>query len=419
MALRGWHPRPVSLINSRTMRRTCTAIQLLRRRTTAIQPAGMRAAVSLHSHSDRSREKLDFVPGIARRIPVVAAFFARAMNTYRQLHGRDLDFNSVYWRPPLSPTRVIASEREQIERRFDCRAMVSLTDHDTTEGPRALRASGQRSVPLSFEWSVPFDGAMFHLGVHGIPPASLDAVERALADYTAGVTANVGELLSWLAESAETFVVLNHPYWDLAEIGGRRHDSTLLAFLRMHGDHIHALELNGYRSWSENRRVMPLAEGFGLPVVGGGDRHGATPNGIINLTSATSFGEFAHELRVRRTAYCAVLPEYCDPFASRVMETAVDALRHLPDHHIGWRHWSERVFMTIDDVEHSLHSMWKSAPWWLNTTVAITRVLGSPSLRPLFELTRADGHRTLAADCVAEPVRDEVMLQRRGSPAVV
>jgi hypothetical protein len=109
---------------------------------------------------------------------------------------------------------------------------------------------------------------MFHLEVHGIAPARLDATDRALADYTAGATRNLGELLDWLAETPETFVVLNHPYWDLAEIGGRRHDSTLLALLRRHGDHLHALELNGYRSWTENRRVLPLAEGFGLPIVG-------------------------------------------------------------------------------------------------------------------------------------------------------
>ena len=114
-----------------------------------------------------------------------------------------------------------------------------------------------------------------------------------------------------------------------------------------------------------------------------------------------------------------MLPEYCEPFSSRVLQTAVDALRHMPEHHSGWRHWSERVFITIDGVERSLDSMWKSAPWWLNTTVAITRLLGSPSLRPLFELTRADGHRTLEADCTAERLSEAVVLETPRSPAVV
>src|SRR5262245_33323013 len=182
------------------MRLTRTAIQLYRRGKPFVRPDGMRAAVSLHSHSDCSREKLDFVPGLARRIPLVAAFFERAMATYRRVHGRELDFASAYWRPPLSPAAVIASECEQLQARFDCDGLVSLTDHDTLAGPRALRAIGESRVPVSLEWSVPFDGAMFHLGVHAIPPARLDATERALADYTAGATRNLGELLHWLGE---------------------------------------------------------------------------------------------------------------------------------------------------------------------------------------------------------------------------
>src|SRR5262245_52885099 len=193
------------------MRLTRTAIQLYRRGKPFVRPDGMRAAVSLHSHSDCSREKLDFVPGIARRIPLVAARFERAMDTYRRVHGRELDFAAAYWRPPLSPAAVVASERQQIAARFDCDGFVSLTDHDTVEGPCAVASSGDRSVPLSLEWSVPFDGAMFHLGVHAISPARLAATERALAGYTCGATRSLSELLQWLGECRETFVVLNHP----------------------------------------------------------------------------------------------------------------------------------------------------------------------------------------------------------------
>src|SRR5262245_17472997 len=106
------------------MRLTRTAIQLYRRSKPFERPDGMRAAVSLHSHSECSREKLDFVPGIARRIPVVAAFFERAIATYRRVNGRELDFASAYWRPPLSPASVVASERGQIQTRFDCDGLV-------------------------------------------------------------------------------------------------------------------------------------------------------------------------------------------------------------------------------------------------------------------------------------------------------
>jgi hypothetical protein len=116
------------------------------------------------------------------------------------------------------------------------------------------------------------------------------------------------------------------------------------------------------------------------------------------------------------TAWC------CPSTASRsrrVLQGALEALSHIPEHHSGWQCWSERVFITIDGVERSLHSMWKSAPWWLNTTVAVTRLLGSRSLRPFFELTRADGYRALDADFSGEPMRDAVVLETSGSPAVV
>src|SRR5262245_20817505 len=264
----------------------------------------LRAVVSLHSHSDRSREKLVFVPAIAQRIPVVAPLFRRGLAAYERTHGHPLDFSQAYWRPPLRPADVIASEREHIERRFDCGALVSLTDHDTIEGPRCLRATGRLEVPMSVEWSVPFAGTVFHLGVHALRPDRVDEFEREMSAYTAGARNGLAELLDWIGEHPETFVVLNHPFWDLGEVGARQHDSALLTFLRLHGECIHALELNGYRTWTENRRVLPLAEGFAIPVVGGGDRHGFCPNTIVNLTRSSSLAEFARELRMRRPTDC-------------------------------------------------------------------------------------------------------------------
>src|SRR5262245_46337230 len=79
--------------------------------------AGARAAVSLHSHSEYSKEALDFIPGIARRIPLVSRFFELAIARYQRRHGRPLDFAACYWRPPLSPAAVIESERTQIGER--------------------------------------------------------------------------------------------------------------------------------------------------------------------------------------------------------------------------------------------------------------------------------------------------------------
>src|ERR1700722_9127548 len=155
-------------------------IHLYPRRGHFSRPGVMRTAVSLHGHSECSRETLEFIPRVARQIPVVATCFERGLVEYQSQQGRPLDFREWYFRPPVSPAAVIDSEQAQSELRLDLPGLVSLTDHDTVEGPRSLRASGRADIPLSFEWSVPFERSLFHLGVHGIAPASIDATMRAL-----------------------------------------------------------------------------------------------------------------------------------------------------------------------------------------------------------------------------------------------
>jgi len=336
---------------------------------------------------------------------VVAGCYERGLRQYQRENGRALNLSEWYYRPPVTPAAVIDSELAQLEERFDLPGWVSLTDHDTIEGPLGLRANG-RAVPISLEWSVPFEGSLFHLGVHGIAPASTDATMQALSAYTnlPRVRSNrrLGELLDMLGECPETFVVLNHPYWDLVRIGQLRHDSALLAFLRAHGDRIHALELNGFRPWAENRSVLPLATGFAIPVVGGGDRHALSPNAIVNLTRACDLAEFAHELRVERFSSCVVFPEYSDPFAARIFRNTADVLRPLPQSHRAPQPWTERVFINMDGHEQVLASLWEGEPLWLRGALAVTRAIASKPFAPLFEMMRADGHETLEADCRME-----------------
>jgi predicted metal-dependent phosphoesterase TrpH len=350
--------------------------------------AGARAGVSLHSHSEYSKEALDFIPGIARRIPLVSRFFDLAVARYQHQHGRPLDFASCYWRPPLSPAAVIDSERAQIAGRFDLPALVSLTDHDTIEGPKRLLATGALETPLSVEWTVHVEEAEFHLGVHNIDPSCVEAAERAMAALTAGRRdRELGDILDWLAETPSTFVVLNHPFWDMAGIGALKHEATLLRFMRAHRHRVHGLEINGYRMWSENRRVLPLAEGFGIPVVAGGDRHGRLPNAVVNLTPAATLAEFADDLRAGRRTDCVVFPEYWDPFAARLLQGARDALGYDRHHHAGRKAWSDRVFFQSERGEAAVSSIWPDgAPLWLRSSVAITRLLGAPSWRPLYRL---------------------------------
>ena len=384
-----------------------TAIHVFSRRSPVPSPVGIRAAVSLHSHSECSCESLDFLPDFARQIPVVSRFFERSVAEYERNHGQPLDFAQCYWRPPAAPADVIVSEREHLKGRLGLTAFVSLTDHDTLEGPLALRASGKKDIPLSLEWTVPFHHSTFHLGVHGIRAAQVHEIAAALRAYTSGSPSasepRLTEILEWLCECDETLVVLNHPYWDIGRVGQLRHDSTLLALLRAHRDRIHALELNGYRTWGENRRVLPLAQGFGIPIVGGGDRHGLSPNTIVNLTRAECFGGFVRELRTERVTQCVVFPEYRAPFVTRLLESANDVLAPDRRHALGARTWADRVFTTMGGREQSAASIWR-VPSWLNTVVGATRLLGTRPLSAVFEMTRSDGHKTLVADCGAVTV---------------
>jgi hypothetical protein len=367
----------------------------------------MRTAVSLHSHSECSCESLGFIPRFARQIPLVSRYFEQGVAEYERDHGRPLDFTKCYWRPPASPADVIASEREHLQRRLGLTALVSLTDHDTIEGPMGLRASGKCHIPLSLEWTVPFGHSTFHLGVHGIRVAQVHEIVAALRAYTTSSPTpsepRLTEILEWLCECDETLVVLNHPYWDVGHVGQLRHDSTLLAFLRAHRDRIHALELNGYRAWDENRRVLPLAQGFGIPLAGGGDRHGLSPNTIVNLTRAGCFGGFVRELRTERVTQCVVFPEYRAPFVARLLESANDVLSPDYRHGRGARTWADRVFTTMSGHEQSAASLWR-VPSWVNTVVGVTRLLGTKPLSAVFEITRSDGHKTLDADCGAVTV---------------
>lgn len=354
-----------------------------------------RSGVSLHNHSSCSRETLDFLPGIARRIPMVAQLFEAGLARYFRENGRPLDFEQVYWRPPLDPPAVVDSERRSIEQRLGLPALVALTDHDTIEGNCVLSGVAPGQHPFSLEWTVPFLGATFHLGVHNVPSPRVQEVERELNRYSRRPSdSTLADLLAWLTEPAESFIVLNHPLWDLAGVGSVRHHALLLTLLRTHASWIHALEINGYRRWDENAGVFPIAEGFDLPVVAAGDRHGCVPGALLTLSEATSFAELASDLRAGRSMTSVVLPEYREPFAARLLHGAGDALRHQRDHGGRLVRWVDRVFYVEHGEHRPLSGVWPhGGPWWLRCLVSLTRTIGADSMRPFLRWTLpTEGH---------------------------
>ncbi len=46
-------------------------------------------------------------------------------------------------------------------------------------------------------------------------------------------------------------------------------------------------------------------------LISGGDRHGVEPNANINLTNATSFTEFVHEIRRQKKSNVLFMPAVC------------------------------------------------------------------------------------------------------------
>jgi hypothetical protein len=256
--------------------------------------------VSLHSHTRRSEEPLDFL--------------RRWFGNWAVLPWT--------WRPPLEPLQALRLERAQIEERLQLPALVSITDHDCISAPLELRASEEgRETPVSVEWTVPFRSTFLHLGLHNLPPRKAIERMKTLRAFTLGGTEDeLAGVLDWITEDPSVLVVFNHPLWDEMGIGRRRHDSVAKEFLGRYRGWLHAMELNGLRRWEENARVLEWAGAWGLPAISGGDRHTLEPNAVLNLTRAATFGEFVAEVREDGISDVVVMPQYHRPLALRIAE---------------------------------------------------------------------------------------------------
>ena len=190
----------------------------------------------------------------------------------------------------------------------------------------------------------------------------------------------------------EVLVILNHPVWDIEMVGKKRHAILLDKFLKEHGKWIHALELNGFRTWSENKEVIDIAEAMGFPIATGGDRHGCKPNTVINITNKTNFSEFVEEIRVGKKSEVVLMPEYMQPLHSRQLQSFSEILSHYPDFPESRKKWMDRVFFDIGDgkgvVSLSEHGWKRGGPTWLRVAIKTLGFLGSPTMRPVFSAAR-------------------------------
>lgn len=352
-----------------------------------------KVGISLHCHTEKSKEMLDFVPHYAEQLPIISYFWKKEQVRYLERHGRPMDFSTAYWSPPLTGQAVYDIERKQInDAGLD--AFVSLTDHDSIVENYSV--SDDRHIPISLEWTVPFEFGYFHVGVHNLPRARAEEITKSLLDYTftkeSQSEKRLAELFELLSADPQILVILNHPLWDIEMVGKVRHRELLDDFLRRHGRWIHALEINGFRKWSENKGVIEIAESYGLPVATGGDRHGCRPNTVINLTGAQTFEEFVEEIRVDKKSQVALMPEYEQPIHSRQLASFADILKEYPEFAENRRKWFDRVFYDIGNgkgiISLSDHGWTRNKRNWLRMAIWTLGVLGSPVARPIFRVAR-------------------------------
>jgi hypothetical protein len=354
--------------------------------------------VSLHSHTCQSRETLDFIAELSTDFKWMQPIIQWGERRSVRCSGIKPDYLRAYWTPPLNPKMAFELERDQIENLLQVRGFVSITDHDDISAPLLLRNLAEaRHAPVSVEWSVPYanESALpgckptaFHLGIHNLPSASssdwiarLNAfTEAPIADRPAGL---LGDLLAELAAIPSVLIVFNHPLWDLYRIGADPHGVLVNDFLARHGQYIHALELNGLRHWTENDAVKTLAAQWNQIVISGGDRHGIEPNANVNLTHATSFTEFVHEVRDERISNVLFMPQYKQPWKHRILQSTLDAIRNYPHFPEGSRRWDERVFApNMQGEVRKLSDLWNGGesngrtPVYLSFVVAAVRLMG-------------------------------------------
>jgi hypothetical protein len=351
--------------------------------------------ISLHGHTHHSRENLGFIERFVEGTPILVALTRELLRRYRERHGKKLDFSRAYWIAPVSQHQAYAIERDQIEKSLGLASMVSLTDHDDIEAGMSLHSGDPRHIPVSLEWTLPFPPAYLHLGVHNLPPSGAREIMSALANYTAAPKeSDLGSLLELLHQLPGTLLVLNHPLWEMEPIGERAVRDMVRTFLARYGGWIHALEVNGMRPWSENRRVLEMAGNLNYPVVSGGDRHGREPNAMLNLTNATTFAEFASEVREGAAGEIVIMPQYREPYNLRVLQVVWDVLRDDRGLAGEERRWTERVyFELIDGVPKPLSQCWKGEPTELRLMMGFTRALEAPPLRAALRLAFAGEER--------------------------
>jgi hypothetical protein len=335
------------------------------------------------------------VPQYIQGVPYLGQAIRQQELEYHRREQKRFSFADAFWTPPLAPRQAYRLEEKQIQRKLRLPALISLTDHDDIRAGTHLHVIDRfKNAPISTEWTIPFAGTFFHLGVHNVPPAdSANLISQFKAFSANPDPAPLRELLEILHLYPHSLLVLNHPLWDEKGIGSESHSAALKALLAGYGQFFHAVELNGLRPWHENKRVIAMGKELNLPVVAGGDRHGREPNAILNLSRAATFSEFVHEIRRERSSHIVFMPQYQEPLKLRILQTIVDVVREYPENFAGRRTWADRMFYRDPETKTAvpLASLWNDGgPRIVKQFIAAMRLLEWTPFRSALRLALND-----------------------------
>jgi hypothetical protein len=304
---------------------------------------------------------------------------------YLRKTGKPIPFERAFWRPPLNPRAAHDLEAAQIQR-LGLQPLISISDHDSVEACAELHSIGIH-VPYSTEWTIPYHGTVFHVGVHNLPPEHARRLESEMAAVTAAPERDrIQELLAAMSAMEGVLVILNHPFSCEARVAQNVHIALQERFLEDFCGWIHAFELNGLQPPSSNLDTIRLADEWNVPVISGGDRHCCEPNAILNLTSARTFAEFVHEIRIEQRSSVLLMPQYRDPIPARYIEFIWHTVRAYPEFN-GRARWMDRIFFTREKTGEviPLAEEWSNgAPLMVRAVIATVGLLASPWMRAIF-----------------------------------
>src|SRR5215469_5303807 len=346
-------------------------------------PEGYETAVSLHGHTNCSKESLHFIADFADKFGLLQWFLSLKERKAMRDSRIRFDFDRAYWTPPLTPNAAYELEFDQINEKLALNGIVSLTDHDNIQAALSLRVhQDEAAVPISIEWSVPYGGDELHIGLHNLPAGDAPAIVARMNEYTGDPREYIlREILAELNARPDVLIVLNHPLWDIAGAGSDLHCEAVNSFMGKLGQHIHAFELGGLRSWEENRAVYDLAAEWNVAVIGGGDRHGCEPSACLNLTHAASFPEFISEVRTHKRTNVLFMPQYARPLWERMLQVVLDATAHQP-HNPAGAHWDARTFHPDPKGNlRPLSELWRRRPAFIEVIFGVFRLLESGAIR--------------------------------------